>query len=72
MSDDTAQTLIARVIIGTPIRKTTGAQAQGINDLTDVDTTGVQEDHLLQYNASTGRWQSTLRPNGLQMFGGTF
>ena len=72
MAEDTTRTQIARVIIGTPVRKVTGSQAQGINDLTDVNTTGVQQNHLLQYNQVTGKWESTLKPNGLQIFGGTF
>lgn len=72
MAEDTARTQIARVIIGTPVRKVTGAQAQGLNDLTDVSIPSVQQNHLLQYNATTGKWESTLQPNGIIVSGGTF
>ena len=72
MAEDTARTQIARVIIGTPIRKVTGAQAQGINDLTDANTDGVEQNHILQFNEVSGRFESTLGPQGLQIFGGTF
>lgn len=72
MAEDTARTQIARVIIGTPVRKVTGAQAQGINDLVDVNTSGVQQNHLLQYNLTTGKWESTLQPSGIIVSGGTF
>ena len=72
MAEDTARTQIARVIIGTPIRKVTGAQAQAINDLTDVNTAGVEQNHILQFNEVSGKFESTLKPQGLQVFGGTF
>lgn len=72
MAEDTARTQIARVIIGTPIRKVTGAQAQTLNDLTDVNVTGIDNKHILQYNEVTGKWENTLAPSGLTIFGGTF
>lgn len=34
------QTHVRKITVGTPVRKVTGAQAQTLNDLTDVDTTG--------------------------------
>lgn len=66
------QTLIRKIIVGTPIRKVTGAQAQTINDLTDVNITGVKANDVLAYNAATGKWENTTEPDGLFLSGGTF
>jgi len=69
---DTEQTLIARVIVGTPVRKVTGAQAQGLDDLTDVNIPAPEENQILQYNETEGKWNSTSAPAALVVSGGTF
>ena len=61
------KTLVKKITVGIPIAKVVGAQAQSLNDLTDVTITGLQDDHVLQYNASSGRWENV----GL-VTGGTF
>ena len=61
------KTLVKKITVGIPIAKVVGAQAQSLNDLTDVTITGLQDDHVLQYNASSGKWENV----GL-LTGGTF
>lgn len=66
------QTHIRKITIGTPVRKVTGAQAQTIGDLTDIDVTGLIDDGLLQYNINTGKWEVTLAPTTITLNGGSF
>ena len=66
------RTQIKKITIGTPIRKVIGASVQTLGDLTNVDLTGLQDDHILQYNVSTGKFEVTLLPQTLTIQGGTF
>ena len=66
------RTQIKKITIGTPIRKVIGASVQTLGDLTNVDLTGLQDDHILQYNASTGKFEVTSLPASLTIRGGTF
>lgn len=61
------QTLVKKITVGIPIAKVVGAAAQSLNDLTDVTITGLQDDDILQYNASSGKWE-----NVALITGGTF
>jgi len=72
MADGAVQTLIRKITIGTPIRKVTGAAAQKIGDLTDVNTSNLQDDGLLQYNLTAAKFEVTTEPEGLDIFGGEF
>jgi len=63
------QTHIRRIIVGTPVRKVTGAQAQRLGDLTDVRDDAVQWD-LIQYREDTGEWRPWNTPDGLILAGG--
>lgn len=65
-------TQVKKITIGTPIRKVIGAAVQSLNDLTDVDLTGLSNDHVLQYNASTGKWESTNILENITIQGGSF
>ena len=67
---DTTQ--IKRITIGTPVRKVTGAQAQEVGDLTNVDTTATVENSVLQYNAFTAKYEAVTTVEGLTIDGGTF
>ena len=66
------RTQIKKITIGTPIRKVIGACVQTLGDLTNVDLTGLQDDHILQYNASTGKFEVTSLPASLTIQGGSF
>lgn len=35
-----------------------------LGDIDDVDTSGVGDDFMLQYNSATGKWESTANPVG--------
>jgi len=72
MADDVVQTHIRKITIGTPVRKVTGAAAQQIGDLTNVDTSGLTDDGILQYNINTGKFEVTTIPQTLTISGGTF
>jgi hypothetical protein len=63
----TQRTIVRKITVGIPIRRVTGASAQRMNDLLDVNITSVQDDHILQYEASTGLWK-----NEPLITGGTF
>lgn len=60
-------TIVKKVVVGTPIRNVQGAFIDTLADLTDTDVEGVQSNDLLAYNSSTGKW----RPFKL-LSGGTF
>lgn len=72
MADDVVQTHIRKITIGTPVRKVTGAAAQAIGDLTNVDTSSLVNDGILQYNINTGKFEVTLAPTGLTLSAGNF
>jgi len=61
------QTLVKKITVGIPIAKVVGAQAQTLDDLTDVTITSVADDHILQYEAASGKWK-----NVAVITGGTF
>ena len=67
---DTTQ--IKRITIGTPVRKVTGAQAQEVGDLTNVDTTATVDNSVLQFNAFTAKYEAVTTVEGLTIDGGTF
>lgn len=52
-------THIKKITIGTPVKKVTGAQAQTIGDLTDIQIVAESDGNILAYNAATGKWTST-------------
>lgn len=58
-------THIKKITIGTPVKKVTGAAAQTIGDLTDIQIVGESNGHILEYNAATGKWNSTSAPGSL-------
>ena len=64
------QTHIRKIVVGTPVRKVTGAQAQRIGDLTDVNTAGIKNNDILSFNASTGKFIVTTEPDGLTINAG--
>tara|TARA_B100001057_G_scaffold220347_1_gene220771 strand:+ start:1462 stop:1683 length:222 start_codon:yes stop_codon:yes gene_type:complete len=66
------QTHIRKITVGTPVKKVTGAQAQGIGDLTDVDLSGNGNFAVLQFNVSSGKFEATTEPDGLELDAGTF
>jgi hypothetical protein len=61
------QTLVRKIVVGTPVRRVVGAQAQRLNDLLDVTITNLEDDDVLQYDAATGLWR-----NEVFLDGGTF
>lgn len=61
------KTLVRKITIGTPVRRVVGAQAQRLDDLLDVQIRNLEDDHILQYEASSGLWKNV----GL-VTGGTF
>ena len=66
------QTHIRKITVGTPVKKVTGAQAQRIGDLTDVNTSGIKAYDILQFQPETGKFIVTTEPDGLELDGGTF
>ena len=66
------QTHVRKILIGTPVKKVVGAAAQAIGDLTDVDTSGLTDDGILQFNFATGKFEVTTLPQTLTFSGGSF
>tara|TARA_B100000003_G_C10638398_1_gene254002 strand:+ start:315 stop:536 length:222 start_codon:yes stop_codon:yes gene_type:complete len=66
------QTHVRKILIGTPVKKVVGAAAQSIGDLTDVDTSGLTNDGILQFNIATGKFEVTTLPQTLTFSGGSF
>ena len=65
-------TLVKKITVGVPIKKVTGAAAQTIGDLTDVDTSSLTNDGILQFNSSSGKFEVTTLPQSLTFTGGSF
>jgi len=66
------RTIVKKITLGVPVRKVTGAAAQAIGDLTDVDVTGLADKGILQYNINTGKFEVTTAPTGLTLSAGNF
>ena len=52
------KTLVRKITIGTPVRRVVGAQAQRLDDLLDVQIRNLEDDHILQYEASSGLFKN--------------
>ena len=65
-------TLVKKITVGVPIKKVTGAAAQVIGDLTDVDTSALVNDGILHFNSTTGKFEVTTLPQSLTFTGGSF
>jgi len=63
----TQRTIVRKITVGIPIRRVTGAAAQRLDDLLDVNIANLEDDHILQYNSSTNLWK-----NEPLITGGTF
>ena len=55
----TQQTLVKKITVGTPVRRVIGAQAQGLDDLTDVKIRAAKNQDLMTYNSSTDEWENS-------------
>ena len=52
------KTLVRKITIGTPVRRVVGAQALRLDDLLDVQIRNLEDDHILQYEASSGLFKN--------------
>lgn len=50
-------TIVKRVTVGKPVRKVNTAVVS-IDNLSGVDTTGVQNEYILQYNSTSQKWEA--------------
>lgn len=66
------QTHIRKITVGTPVRKVTGAQAQTLGDLTNVDLSNLSANAIIQYNSATGKFEATIEPDGIEINAGSF
>lgn len=69
---NSSQTIVKKITLGVPIRKVTGAAAQAIGDLTNVDLSALADKGILQYNINTGKFEVTTAPTGLTLSAGNF
>ena len=68
------RTIVKKITLGVPVRKVTGAQAQSIEDLLNVedDVLYIQSGVFLQYNADTAKYEPRVDLTGVTIYGGTF
>tara|TARA_B100000900_G_C20395129_1_gene640326 strand:- start:479 stop:700 length:222 start_codon:yes stop_codon:yes gene_type:complete len=71
-ADPTEQTFVKKIIIGTPVRKVTGAQAQTLCDLTDVLCADHEDGDLLEYDLATQKFHLVRNPRQLIIQGASF
>lgn len=65
------RTQVKKITIGTPIRKVTGAAAQGLNDLTDVNFGDLLADKvILVYDVNTGKFEPAGVVEGVIVYAG--
>ena len=65
------RTQVKKITIGTPVRKVTGAAAQGLNDLTDVNFGDDLADKVvLVYNTDTGKFEPAGLIEGVIVYAG--
>lgn len=50
-------TIVKRVTVGKPVRKVNTAVVS-IDNLSGVDTSGVQNEYILQYNSTSQKWEA--------------
>lgn len=68
------RTIVKKITLGVPVRKVTGAQAQGIEDLINVEDepANIGPGVLLQYNENTTKYEPRNDLTGITIYGGTF
>ena len=68
------RTIVKKITLGVPVRKVTGAQAQSIEDLINVedDPVYVEAGVFLQYNADVAKYEPRDELTGITIYGGTF
>lgn len=68
------RTIVKKITLGVPVRKVTGAQAQGVEDLTNIEDIPefVQPGVILQYNPDTTNYEPRNELTGVTIYGGTF
>ena len=65
------RTQVKKITIGTPIRKVTGAAAQGLNDLTDVRFGDLLADKvILVYDVNSGKFEPAGVVEGVIVYAG--
>lgn len=57
-------THVAKITIGTPIRRVTGASVQELNDLSNVTITGVQDGDIIVFDAATNKFVNKAGVSG--------
>lgn len=69
-----ANTIVKRVIVGTPIRRVDRAIGLDLGDIQNVDTTAKTDGSFLVYDSDTATWITTitLSDYNLTFDGGTY
>tara|TARA_Y100000385_G_C13100792_1_gene644386 strand:- start:983 stop:1351 length:369 start_codon:yes stop_codon:yes gene_type:complete len=56
-------TIVKKVTVGRPVRKVNAAVVS-INNLAGLNTSNVQDEHILVYNAEANEWQTSIPSGG--------
>ena len=57
-------THVAKIVIGTPIRREVGGSVQELNDLSNVTITGVQDGDIIVFDAATNKFVNKAGVSG--------
>lgn len=66
------QTIVKKVVVGTPIRLVDRTIGLDLGDIDNVDTSAKVDGSVLVYNATTENWEATLDLDKQNINGGGF
>ena len=72
VNEDVGQTIVKKIVVGTPVRRVTGTSAQTLCDLIDVICTGKEDGDIIEFDVITEKFFLRRDPRKLVIRGGTF
>lgn len=72
VNEDVGQTIVKKIVVGTPLRRVTGTSAQELCDLIDVVCTGKEDGDIVEFDIVTEKFYIRRDPRLLVIRGGTF
>ena len=72
VNEDVGQTIVKKIIVGSPIRRVTGTSAQELGDLIDIVCVGKEDGDIIEWDFVTEKFYLRRDPRLLIIRGGTF
>ena len=72
VNEDVGQTIVKKIVVGTPLRRVTGTSAQELCDLIDVFCLGKEDGDIIEFDVITEKFYLRRDPRKLIIRGGTF